>query len=122
MFGAGYWMWSSSTSAAFSNPALSGSSDPTGDISSSSFVEPSNSHQSHHLPQQPAHPLVLDGTIDKFAAIVVGGGSGGCVQAYFLAKWMGEHGIPGRVLLLDRGAPYSPTHGSSPLFCIENVS
>ena len=50
-----------------------------------------------------ADPTVLK---KKYAAIIVGGGTGGCTLAYFLAKWMQEKNVPGEVLLLERGAEY----------------
>ena len=43
--------------------------------------------------------------------IICGAGTGGCVTAYFLAKWMEENDVPGKVLLLDCGAPYYATKG-----------
>jgi hypothetical protein len=58
-----------------------------------------------------------------YDSIIVGGGTAGCMffesfsidrvslaglVAYLLAKWMEAHGVPGRVLLLERGLPYVP--------------
>ena len=51
----------------------------------------------------------------KFASIVVGGGTGGCTAAFFLAKWMHDQNIPGDVLLLERGVDYwDPKRAGSP--------
>ena len=38
--------------------------------------------------------------------IIVGGGNGGCITAYFLAKWKEDNNIPGKVVLLEAGDPY----------------
>ena len=38
--------------------------------------------------------------------IIVGGGNGGCITAYFLAKWKEDNCIPGKVVLLEAGDPY----------------
>ena len=38
--------------------------------------------------------------------IIVGGGTGGCITAFFLAKWKEENGIPGKVVLLESGDNY----------------
>ena len=46
----------------------------------------------------------------KFATIVVGGGTGGCTAAYFLAKWLHDQNIPGDVLLIERGVDYWDPH------------
>ena len=45
--------------------------------------------------------------------VVVGAGTAGLVTAYFLAKWMLDHNLPGKVLLLDRGVSFSPEDGPS---------
>lgn len=59
-----------------------------------------------------AVPQVLD---KKFATIIVGGGTGGCTAAYFLAKWMHDQNIPGDVLLVERGVDYwDPKAAGSP--------
>lgn len=52
---------------------------------------------------------------DKFAFIVVGGGTAGCITAYLLAKWLENNGRSETVLLLDRGPPFTATEGPSPL-------
>eukprot|EP00808_Paulinella_micropora_P010029 g28641.t1 len=57
--------------------------------------------------------LILD-AVEKFAAIFVGGGAGGCTAAYLFAKWMEEANIPGTVLLVDRGGDYLSTEGPNP--------
>lgn len=55
----------------------------------------------------------VDG-VDKFSAIIVGGGTAGCTTAYFLAKWMEDHRVPGTVLLIDRGVDFAcPVKGPS---------
>lgn len=122
-FGSAYWAFSvNKSSHSFVVPgheSSSSSSDKTSTTSQSQTDKgqqtsnpDSSSASSAAESESSAHRLMLDG-IDEFAAIVVGGGSGGCVKAYFLAKWMHEHSVPGHVLLLDRGAPYSPTHGKT---------
>lgn len=50
----------------------------------------------------------------KFRSIIVGGGTAGCLSAYFHAKWMTDQGIPGNVLLIERGDDYSPARGPNP--------
>jgi len=54
--------------------------------------------------------------IDKqqFSAIIAGAGTAGCTTAYFLSKWMEELNVPGNVLLLDRGVPYTHEEGPDP--------
>lgn len=49
--------------------------------------------------------FVVDGQ-KTFDYVVVGGGTAGCVLAYHVASWMEEQGLPGRVLLLERGEGY----------------
>ena len=75
------------------------------------------------LPRQPsdgqlttpsAIPRLHVGGRDEFAAIIVGGGAGGCVTAYHLANWMQERGLPGTVLLVERGAPHSAVAAPNP--------
>lgn len=46
--------------------------------------------------------------------VICGAGTGGCVTAYFLAKWLEENRIPGKVLLLDSGKEYFSATGPSP--------
>lgn len=45
-------------------------------------------------------------TNTKYEAIICGAGTSGCIIAYYLAKWMEESNLPGKVLLLERGQPY----------------
>lgn len=52
-------------------------------------------------------PLSING-VDRFSSIIVGGGTAGCFVAYFLAKWMQELGVPGKVVLIERGDDYIP--------------
>jgi hypothetical protein len=46
--------------------------------------------------------------------IVVGAGTGGCITAYFLAKWLEDLNISGDVILIDSGGDYMSTDGPSP--------
>lgn len=46
--------------------------------------------------------------------IVIGAGTGGCLTAYFLAKWMEDLNIPGDVILLEGGDDYVSKNGPSP--------
>jgi choline dehydrogenase-like flavoprotein len=43
----------------------------------------------------------------KYKYIIVGGGTGGCITAYFLAKWMEDYNVVGDVLLIDSGDNYT---------------
>ena len=57
--------------------------------------------------EAPIHEPILNvNGIEKWTSVVVGGGSAGCVAAYFLAKQMEDHHIPGDVLLIERGDGY----------------
>ena len=53
-----------------------------------------------------SEPILNVNGVEKWTSVVVGGGSAGCVAAYFLAKQMEDHGIPGDVLLIERGDGY----------------
>lgn len=46
---------------------------------------------------------------ERYSLIVVGGGTAGCTVAYLTAKWMEEHGIKGKVLLVDKGVDFFDT-------------
>jgi hypothetical protein len=46
-------------------------------------------------------------------SFIVGGGTAGCITAYFQASWMRRAGIPGKVLLIDRGHGYLSDQGPS---------
>lgn len=50
----------------------------------------------------------------KYKYIIIGGGTGGCITAYTLAKQMEETGVGGRVLLVDGGKPYVQPDGPHP--------
>ena len=52
----------------------------------------------------------VDG-LQEFSSIIVGGGTAGCIVAYFTAKWMQDNNIPGTVLLVDRGPDFTPEEG-----------
>lgn len=52
--------------------------------------------------------------LDEYKYIVVGGGTGGCITAYTLAKLMQESSLPGRVLLLDAGDGFFDANGPHP--------
>lgn len=52
--------------------------------------------------------------VTSYKYIVVGGGTSGCITAYWLARLMQEKHIPGRVLLVDGGKEYLHTEGPHP--------
>lgn len=49
---------------------------------------------------------LIDASKPDYDCIICGAGTAGCIIAYFLAKWMEDLNVPGRILLLERGAPY----------------
>jgi choline dehydrogenase-like flavoprotein len=46
--------------------------------------------------------------------IICGGGTGGCITAYYLAKWMDDNALPGKVVLLEGGKSYFSKDGPDP--------
>jgi len=67
--------------------------------------------QDESILQQPEHVSTTQNSLNDiskpdYECIICGAGTAGCIVAYFLAKWMQDLNIPGRVLLLERGAPY----------------
>ncbi len=58
-------------------------------------------------PRNTVSSKVPDSALDeKYASIIVGGGTAGCTVAYLTAKWMQENNILGKVLLVDRGIDF----------------
>ena len=57
------------------------------------------------------HPVMSKPDV---VSIIAGGGTAGCIAAYFQATWMKRAGVPGKVLLIDRGDNYNSSQGPSP--------
>lgn len=52
---------------------------------------------------------------DRYSCIIVGAGTAGCTAAYLVAKWLLQHNVDGKVLLIDRGVDYfSNKNGPDP--------
>ena len=51
---------------------------------------------------------------EKPEYIVIGAGTGGCLTAYFLSKWLDDLKIPGNVVLIESGDDYMSTKGPNP--------
>ena len=51
---------------------------------------------------------------EKVEYVVIGAGTGGCLTAYFLSKWLDDLKIPGNVILVESGDEYMTKKGPSP--------
>lgn len=54
------------------------------------------------------YPIITFNDVDKdcYSCIIVGAGTAGCTTAYLVAKWLLQHNVEGKVLLIDRGVDY----------------